>query len=134
MEQGYLLDTNVLVSAALGDGPARRLVLTLAARRQLLASRVVLDELAEVLGRAPLRERLRPRAGARFPAFVERHARLVEPAGVDWPENPGDAHVVGAALAGHGALVSGDKAVLDACARFGLRGLTVREALLDLER
>lgn len=129
---GYVTDTNVLVSAALGDGPARRVVVSLAWRGQLVASRVILDELADVLSRAPFHERLRPRVAARFPAFAERRARLVEPAQVSWPGNPDDAVIIATALAADRVLVTGDKDVLDACERFEVRGITVREALAEL--
>lgn len=130
----HVLDTNVYVSAALTEGPPRRLVGSLVVRGDLVTSRFILDELLEVLRSTPeLRDKVPPSVAARYVAFVERHARLVEPASVDWPDEPADATVLGTALAaGEGAiLVTGDKKLRRQADRFGVRAVRVRQALED---
>lgn len=126
----YVLDTNVYVSAALGDGPARRLTLVLALRGELVTSRFILDELLGVFQASPeLAEKVPPSVAARYAAFLERHAALVEPVDVDWPDEPADAVIVGTALAADAPLVTGDKTVLEEAARFDVEAVGVRKAL-----
>lgn len=130
----YVLDTNILVSAALGSAPAKRLLAIVAERGELVVSRFILDELLEVLNTAPELRRVAALDKARVAAFVERHARLVEPTAVAWKDNPGDAAVVGIALAAGAVLVTGDKAILAATGILGVEARTLRQALDALER
>lgn len=129
----YVLDTNVLVSAVLGDGSARRLLLVLAQRGDLVTSRSILDEFLAVAAGAPqLKRRVTPLMSARLAAFVERNARIVEPAPVAWKENPADAAILGTGLAGKAVVVTGDRRVLAGAARFGVEACTITEALARL--
>ena len=117
----FVLDTNVLVSAALlPEGGVRRYEPTRlcveAARRDgvLLVSAATLAELREVLLR-PTFDRLKPRAGREaFLAAIEAEAERVEPAEVQpLCSDPDDDKFLAVALAGGAdVLLTEDKAVL----------------------
>ncbi len=127
-----MLDTNVLVSAALGEGHSRRLLAGLVARRELVTSDAILEELDETLRSDPRLRRLVPaRLRARLIAVLARASSFADPEAVRSAPDPDDAEVLGTAVAASATLVTGDKAPL----RFqmpGLRVVTVRGALEEL--
>lgn len=133
MNPTYALDTNVLVSAVLGDGPARNLLVLVASTGRLVTCHRVMDELASVLGRPPLSEKVSARLTARVEAFIHRHAAIVRPEKVKWREDPRDALILGIALEAQSTLVTGDRGIIENAGRFGVRVLTVREALRELD-
>jgi len=128
----YVLDTNVLVSAALGKGHSRRLLGLLVARTDLISSEAILSELDETLrSEKRLARLITATTRARYLAFLARAARLVDPVKVSEPPDPDDAHVFGTAAAAGATLVTGDKALVSHSIA-GVRVLTVREALEEM--
>jgi len=128
----YVLDTSVLVSAALGKGHSRRLLSLLVARTDLISSEAILSELDETLRSEKRLARLIPATTrARYLAFLARAARLVNPSEVGELPDPDDAHVFGTAAAAGATLVTGDKALVSLSIE-GVRVLTVRQALEEL--
>jgi len=128
-----VLDTNVLVSAALGQGHSRRLLAALVARRELVTSDAILEELDETLRSDPrLRRLVTARLRARLIAVLSRASSFVDPKAFAEAPDPDDAAILGTAVAAHAPLVTGDKALLRARPP-GLRIVTVREALEELD-
>lgn len=109
-----VLDTNVVVSAALGSGaPTRLIELATEGEIALATSAALLAELADVLEREHLALRLarRNRSRAELLALYESLADLVEPASIArTAPDPDDDHVLACALGAQADLVvSGDK-------------------------
>ena len=128
-----MLDTNVLVSAALGQGHSRRLLAALVARRELVTSDAILEELDETLRSDPrLRRLVTARLRARLIAVLSRASSFVDPVAFADAPDPDDAAILGTAVAARATLVTGDKALLRAQLQ-GLRIVTVREALEELD-
>jgi uncharacterized protein len=108
------LDTNVVVSAALGSSaPTRLIELATEGEITLATSAALLAELADVLAREHIGRRLplRNRAPAELLAFYESLADVVDPASIARSApDPDDDHVLACALGAHADLVvSGDK-------------------------
>jgi putative PIN family toxin of toxin-antitoxin system len=132
-----VLDTNVVVSAALFDGPPRPLGRLLRHPRfEVWTSRPLLAELAHV----PVRQKLQRavahtgRSPAELVAAYVKQARVVTDAAlplIAFPPDPGDAHVIAAARASQARwLVTGDHHLLEAPLDLPCEVLTVAEALL----
>ena len=128
-----MLDTNVLVSAALGEGHSRRLLVGLVAGRELVTSDAILEELDETLRSDPrLRRLVTARMRARLIAVLSRASAFADPEAFADAPDPDDAAILGTAVAARATLVTGDKALLRAQLQ-GLRIVTVREALEELD-
>jgi putative PIN family toxin of toxin-antitoxin system len=113
-----VLDTNVVVSAAIGAGaPTRLIELATEGEIELVTSAGLLAELAEVLGREHLRRRLasRRRSSDEVIALYGDIADLVVPASISpRAPDPDDDEVLGTALAASvDLIVSGDKPLRD---------------------
>jgi putative PIN family toxin of toxin-antitoxin system len=109
-----VLDNNILVSALLSPlgAPAQILAAYRAGRFGLVTSEAVLDELAEVLGRAKFRDRgITPTQAAALLDILRRGAERVEIAGtLQVCRDPKDDKFVETALIGQvDVLVTGDK-------------------------
>ena len=132
-----VLDTNVVVSALIWDGPPERLLdLAVSGEIALFSSAVLLDELAGVLERGKFIEALASRAVT--PAFLTRRygavTTLVEPHAVDRavPADADDDHVIGAALGARAdAVATGDRHLLELDPYLGIR-ILAPAAVLEL--
>lgn len=119
--QRFVLDTNVLVSAALLSGeaarryqPTRRCVAIARTHGVMLVSDATLEELREVL-RRPAFDRQKPRAEreAFLSAITAEAERVVPAPGVRLCRDPDDDKFLAVALAGDAdVLLTEDKAVL----------------------
>ena len=134
---GLVLDTNVVVSGLMWDGPPRRLLdLAVGNDVALFSSTVLLDELANVLRRRKFNARLASR-GLTAEFLIRRYRRittLVHPARVDRvvPGDADDDHVVAAALgAGAEAIATGDRHLLALDPYRGIR-ILAPAAVLEL--
>lgn len=130
-----VLDTNIVVSGLIWDGVPRQL-LDLGRNGQVifLTSGVLLDELADVLGRAKFATTLASRQIS--PAFLMQRygmlARLVNPQAIERTvlNDADDDHVIAAALAaGADLIVSGDRDLLVLHPWRGIQILKAAEAL-----
>ena len=132
-----VLDTNVVVSALIWDGPPERLPdLAVSGEIALLSSAVLLDELAGVLERGKFIAALTSRDVT--PAFLTRRygavTMLVGPMPVDRavPADADDDHVVGAALGARAdAIATGDRHLLELDPYRGIR-ILAPAAVLEL--
>lgn len=113
-----VLDTNVVISALLWGGTPERLIeLAGDGSVELVTSRGLLDELAELLGRPKLAAKL-ARDGQSATEIVTRYAQAAEvveapPVTGSGIRDPDDAVVLGCAIAARAqAIVSGDKDLL----------------------
>ena len=130
-----VLDTNVVVSALIWDGPPERLLdLAVSGEITLFSSAVPLDELAGVLERGKFIAALASRDIT--PAFLTRRygavTTLVGPMPVDRtvPADADDDHVIGAALGARAdAIATGDRHLLELDPYRGIRILTPAVAL-----
>lgn len=109
-----VLDTNTVISALLWGGTPYALIEAAAAERlELYGSSALLEELAEVLGRAKFAPRLQ-QAQRTVAQLIEQYRGLVElvqpePIAPRVLDDPGDDQVLAAALAAQADLiVSGD--------------------------
>ncbi len=136
----FVLDTNLLVSGVIAAALPRRLVDGAKAGEYELCTReALLAELLEVLSRAKFAVRL-SQAGLTPQGIVDdlrRIAVVVTPADTPRvvPTDPGDDHVIAAAVAGQADLIaSGDRRDLLPMGRFrGIPIVTAREAVEKLE-
>ncbi len=119
-----VLDTNVVVSALIWGGrPLRLLELAVEGSVTLCTSPVLIQELADVLGRSHLAPRLAAK-GSSVQQALQEYSELslvftpeVVPTTV--PTDPDDDHVVAAAFAAKAdAVISGDSDLLALC-RYG---------------
>jgi putative PIN family toxin of toxin-antitoxin system len=130
-----VLDTNVVASGLLWDGPPRRLLESARAKQlRLYTSATLLIELADILGRTKFSHKLAA-AQLSIDELVERYAALatvVRPVAI-FPtilEDPDDDHVLACAIAAHAELiVSGDRHLLDFNEYQGIRITTTAEAV-----
>lgn len=121
------------MSAVLGDGTARQLLVFLASTGRLVTSHMIIDEFSAAVTKTALAERVTPRMTAQFVAYMERHGSIVRPHDVEWVTNPKDAKVIGTAMAGQATLVTGDALILDEASRFDVRAISIRSALEELD-
>ena len=132
-----MLDTNVVVSALIWDGPPERLLdLAVNGEVALFSSAVLLDELAGVLERGRFIAALASRDFT--PAFLTRRygavTTLVRPMPVDRTvaADPDDDHVIGAALGARAdAIATGDRHLLELDPYRGMR-ILAPAAVLEL--
>ena len=132
-----VLDTNVVVSALIWDGPPERLLdLAVSGEIALFSSAVFLDELAGVLERGKFIAALASRAVT--PGFLTRRygavTTLVGPVAVDRavPADAADDHVIGAALGARAdAIATGDRHLLELDPYRGIR-ILAPAAVLEL--
>jgi putative PIN family toxin of toxin-antitoxin system len=129
------LDTNVLISAYLGHGKPRRLLLRLLKRHEVIASPQLLAELADVLSREGFQETEDWHVGT-FLSIIARNAAVVTPrrSFKVIADDPDDDMVLNAAHEGRAShIVTGDRHLL-ALGRFrGIRVVTV-DKMLELIR
>jgi putative PIN family toxin of toxin-antitoxin system len=107
----YVLDTGVLISAALFEGSVPGQALGAALRNgELLLSSATAQELQEVLGRPKFDRYVRAATRGRFLAALLRRARIVEPeASIHVCRDPRDDKFLDLAVAGRASfLVTGD--------------------------
>lgn len=128
------MDTNVLISALVGHGKPRRLVTWLLERHQIVTSRQMLAEFADVASREEFAEIGRARV-ASFLSVLARRAIIVPVRHVVnvVEEDPDDNVVLSTALQGNAAqIVSGDNHLLELRRYRGVKILTVDEMLKTL--
>ena len=132
-----VLDTNVVVSALIWDGPPKRLLdLAVSGEIALFSSAVLLDELAGVLERGKFSAALASRAVT--PGFLTRRYGAVTtlvgpmPANRAVPADADDDHVIGAALGARAdAIATGDRHLLELDPYRGIR-ILAPAAVLEL--
>jgi putative PIN family toxin of toxin-antitoxin system len=126
-----LLDTNILVSAALRDRLPERVLLYVATRDecQWLVTPAILEEYREVLARPKFE--LSADAKLKWIALAESRSLLLEadlPPNVDFPRDPKDQpFLVAALVAGADHLVTGDTDLLAAQHHVSTQIVTVAE-------
>ena len=128
------MDTNVLISALVGHVKPRRLVTWLLERHQIVTSRQMLAEFADVASREEFAEIGRARV-ASFLSVLARRAIIVPVRHVVnvVEEDPDDNVVLSTALQGNAAqIVSGDNHLLELRRYRGVKILTVDEMLKTL--
>lgn len=125
-----LIDTNVLLSAALRDQLPERVVLYVAGRDEIrwLVTPEILAEYTEVL-RRPKFGLDQETLGRWAELLAMRTVNVGSPPAVpDFPRDPKDAPFLAAALAAHADfLITGDKDLLDAKDAIATRIVTVAE-------
>jgi uncharacterized protein len=134
-----VLDTNVVVSALIWGGKHLRL-LELAADGTIVlyTSPALIEELADVLGRQHLAERLAAKAGSAEQALKDYADLAIQviPKSVPRvvPDDADDDHVVAAAVVGEvQAIISGDSDLLALGKHGDMAIWTVAEALANIE-
>jgi uncharacterized protein len=133
-----VLDPNVLVSALIGPGgaPARLLVALRDGAFELVASPLLLDELAGVLTRVKFRRYVTEAEAEGYVVLIRRESVVLDdplPAREPLGEDPGDEYLVMLARSARvDALVSGDPHLLRLRGRIPV--LTPREFLDSLHR
>jgi len=128
-----VLDTNVLVSALVGHGRPRRLLTKLFEGHEIVSSKQMLAELANVLSRSKfgftrhqIDEFLSIMVKGSILATIVECPRVIE-------EDPDDNVVLATALEGRAEfIVSGDRHLLSLREFRGIRIVTVREMLETL--
>jgi putative PIN family toxin of toxin-antitoxin system len=114
-----VIDTNVIVSAALKDGTPPALVLGACVDRRitLVTTTWQLDELQRVLGYSRIAARLLAERRSRLLDSVRHLAEIVVPTGAAQgavPRDPDDENILEAAIAGNADyIITGDKDLLD---------------------
>ena len=133
-------DTNTIVSALLWRGSPHRLIVAMEDYPVVFyTSRVLLDELADVLPRRKLAKVVRAtgKTPAQLVAEYEGFVNVVTPASIRLtvPDDPDDDHVLACALAANADLiVSGDAHLLNLKRYHGMRIVAAAEALAIVER
>ena len=133
-------DTNTIVSALLWRGPSHRLIAALEDYPiAFYTSRVLLDELADVLPRRKLAKVVRAtgKTPAQLVAEYEGFVTVVTPASIrrTVPDDPDDDHVLACALAAQADLiVSGDAHLRNLKRYHDMRIVAAAEALAIVER
>ena len=131
------MDTNVLVSALIAEGPpARVLGLCWTGEVEFVISEATLAELEDVLGRSRLEPRLRRRRAdvGEFIRRFEKLAKMVEPTEtLALSDDPDDNRVLEAAVAGEADyLVTGDDDLVRLREVRGTRICTPAQFLIEL--
>jgi putative PIN family toxin of toxin-antitoxin system len=135
-----VVDTNVLVSGTLWDGPSAQLLEALESERyKLVLSSELLGEYAEVLARDKFAERISARCVTPRELVIQlaRQAEIVSASVIlNVPElrDPKDKIVLAAAAAGNvDAIVTGDDDLLCLKLFYGIPIIEVQDALRQLE-
>lgn len=124
-------DTNVLISALIGHGKPRRLIINLVEDHELITSREMMTDLIEVLTRAKypgidsshINKFLSILASKAEVVRVQEHLKVIA-------EDPDDDIVLSTARGGNANyVVSGDKHLLNLREFKGIRIVTVKEML-----
>ena len=130
-----VLDTNVIISALIWGGIPQELVeLAFRSQVELITSRAMLDELANVLSRGKFANEL-PLRGVIPVRAVDRFASgativIPQPAAGFVPRDPDDDAVLGTALAGRADLIAtGDRDLLSLHPYSGIHILGAADAL-----
>lgn len=133
-----VLDTNVVISAILWGGkPAELLALAGEGDVRLSTSRVLLDELRDVLERPKLAKAVQA-SGLSSPGILADYRRLttlVRPAPLEHglSRDPDDDHVIACAIAARADfLVTGDDDLLELEAAQGIAICSVASVLMEL--
>jgi putative PIN family toxin of toxin-antitoxin system len=130
-----ILDPNVVISALLSrDGtPAKVVRAWLEGRFELIASPLLLEELARALSYPKIAERIRSAESAELLDWLRREAIVVEdpqePPGLR-SEDPGDDYLLALAETERAVLVSGDRHLLALTSELPV--LTPREFLVTI--
>ena len=133
-------DTNTIVSALLWRGPSHRLIAAMEdCAIDFYTSRVLLDELADVLPRRKLAKVVRAtgKTPGQLIAEYEGFVNVVTPASIrrTVPDDPDDDHVLACALAAQADLiVSGDAHLRNLKRYHGILIVAAAEALAIVER
>ncbi|MDE1854151.1 MAG: putative toxin-antitoxin system toxin component, PIN family [Thaumarchaeota archaeon] len=126
-----VVDTNVLVSALVGHGKPRQLLVQLLERHEVVTSSQMLAELADVLAR----EKFKQVGESHVNAFLSVLASAATVVVIkhrfdDVSDDPDDNVVLGTAYDGRATyIVSGDRHLLDLRRFRGIEIVTVREVL-----
>ena len=126
-----VLDTNVLISALIGHGKPKRLVIKLYRRHTIVSSTQMLAELADVLSRKKFAE-VKPSQARRFLSTLARGTVLVtiKRSFEILAEDTDDNIVLSTAYEGGAEyIVTGDKHLLDLRDFKGIRIVTVNKML-----
>ena len=126
-----VVDTNVLVSAFIGHGKPRRLVLELLDRHEVVTSPQMLAELIDVLSREKFAETDKQQAKS-FLSILARKVSMVAPKQSfrAVPDDPDDDAVLSTAHEGRAShIVSGDRHLLNLGRFRGIRIVSVDEML-----
>lgn len=126
-----VVDTNVLVSALIGHGKPRRLVIELLERHQVVSSRQMLAELADVLSRKKFMEVDKSQVSSFLSILASKVVLVtVKQSFKTVAEDPDDDMVLSTAYEGKAThIVSGDKHLLNLKRFSGIRIVTVGEML-----
>ena len=130
-----VVDTNVLVSALVGHGKPKMLVLRLFETHSLVLSNKMLAELMDVLSREKFKEVKSSKVGS-FVSLLARGSKLVNPSSISRvvPEDPDDDLVLATAHAADADyVVTGDRHLLALKEFRGTRIVRVSEMLALLE-
>lgn len=134
-----VVDTNTLISGALWEGPAARLLEAVAeGKARLTMSPVLLAEFADVVSRPRFVERIVAKATTpdNLTRKLGHEVTIVTPAPLPLPpelRDPKDLPVLECAVAARvDAIVSGDKDLLDLASFEGIPIISAREALRKL--
>ncbi|MDA4129423.1 MAG: putative toxin-antitoxin system toxin component, PIN family [Thaumarchaeota archaeon] len=126
-----VLDTNVLISAIVGHGTPRRLVLELLKHQVVITSRELLAELLDVVAREKFRDIEKNQINS-FVAIVASKSLIVKLKGQPdiVKDDPDDNVVLASAKEGKADyIVSGDQHLLDLKQFRGIKILSVKEML-----
>ncbi len=126
-----VVDTNVLVSALVGHGKPKSLLLRLFETHSLVLSNKMLAELMDVLSREKFNE-VKPSKVGRFLSLLAGGSKLVNPSSISRvvPEDPDDDLVLATAEAGDADyIVTGDRHLLSLKEFRGTRIVEVSEML-----
>jgi putative PIN family toxin of toxin-antitoxin system len=131
-----VVDTNVLVSALISPRKPRRLLVELLERHEVVTSRQMLAELADVLSREKFVEVDKSNINAFLSALASKATLVTIRHHFDAvPEDPDDDIVLSTAFDGKAThIVSGDRHLLDLRKFRGVEIFAVKEMLLLLKR
>ncbi len=126
-----VVDTNVLISALIGHGKARRLLIELLEGHQVVSSPQILAELADVVSREKFMEVDRSQVSSFLSILASKVVLVtVTKSFKTAAEDPDDAMVLSTAYGGKAThIVSGDRHLLGLKRFMGIRIVTVNELL-----